>query len=71
MTMASLHNQLDRLLTLNDYPVFGGYTAYIKDEAMRHAKLELGLYKKRIKKLKVWGSSTTRKLLLLENMTRC
>jgi len=49
MTMASLHNQLDRLLTLNDYPVFGGYTDYIKDEAMRHAKLELGLYKKRVK----------------------
>lgn len=49
MTMESLHKQLDRLLTLNDYPVFGGYTNYIKDEAMQHAKIELGLYKKRKK----------------------
>ena len=49
MTMQSLHNQLDRLLTLNDYPVFDGYQDYIKDEAMRHAKIELGLYKKRKK----------------------
>lgn len=49
MTMQSLHDQLDRLLTLNDYPVFDGYQDYIKDEAIRHAKIELGLYKKRVK----------------------
>ncbi|MDR9759006.1 RhuM family protein [Rhizobium redzepovicii] len=49
MTMKSLHEQLDRLLTLNDYPVFDGYKDFIKDEAVRHAKVELGLYKKRIK----------------------
>lgn len=49
MTMASLHKQLDRLLTLNDYPVFDGYKDFIKEEAMRHAKQELGLYKKRLK----------------------
>lgn len=49
MTMESLHNQLDRLLTLNDYPVFEGYQDYIKDEAIRHAKRELSLYKKRVK----------------------
>ena len=49
MTMESLHRQLDRLLELNDYPVFGGYEDFIKDEAIRHAKQELGLYKKRIK----------------------
>jgi hypothetical protein len=49
MTMKSLHAQLDRLLTLNDYPVFDGYQDFIKDEAMRHAKIELGLYKKRKK----------------------
>ncbi len=49
MTMESLHKQLDRLLELNDYPVFGGYEDFIKDEAIRHAKQELGLYKKRIK----------------------
>lgn len=49
MTMSSLHGQLDRLLILNDYPVFDGYTDYLKDEAVRHAALELGLYKKRKK----------------------
>ncbi|MDP3609356.1 MAG: RhuM family protein [Methylophilus sp.] len=49
MTMESLHKQLDRLLTLNDYPVFEGYQDYIKDEAVRHAKSELGLFKKRKK----------------------
>jgi hypothetical protein len=54
MTMESLHNQLDRLLTLNDYPVFDGYQDYIKDEAIRHAKQELGLFKKR-KKIEALG----------------
>lgn len=49
MTMKSLHGQLDRLLTLNNYPVFDGYKDYIKNEAMKHAKIELGLYKKRKK----------------------
>jgi hypothetical protein len=49
MTMKSLHEQLDKLLTLNDYPVFDGYTSYIKDEAISHAKRELGLYRKRMK----------------------
>ncbi|MFP6863667.1 RhuM family protein [Pseudomonas sp.] len=49
MTMESLHNQLDRLLVLNDYPVFSGYEDFIKDEAVSHAKQELGLYKKRKK----------------------
>lgn len=47
MSMKSLHNQLDRLLTLNDYAVFPGYTDYIKDEALEHAALEFDLYKKR------------------------
>lgn len=49
MTMESLHQQLDRLLTLNDYPVFDGYKDFIKEEAMSHAKRELGLFKKRQK----------------------
>lgn len=48
MTMGSLHAQLDRLLTLNEYPVLDGYKDFIKDEALRHAKAELGLYRKRI-----------------------
>lgn len=45
MTMASLHRQLDRLLTLNDYPVFGGYTDYLKEEADEHARREHKLFK--------------------------
>ena len=49
MTMASLHEQLDRLLKLNNYPVFDGWKDYLKDEAERHARIEHGLYKKRLK----------------------
>ncbi len=54
MTMSSLHQQLDRLLTLNDYPVFDGYKDYIKDEAVKHARQELIYYRKR-KKLEAMG----------------
>lgn len=49
MTMESLHAQLDKLLQLNDYPVFDGYQDYLRDEAVKHAKIELGLFKKRLK----------------------
>lgn len=49
MTMQSLHDQLDRLLTLNNYDVFDGYKDFIKDEAMRHALMEFDLYKQRRK----------------------
>ncbi|KAB7702893.1 RhuM family protein [Plesiomonas shigelloides] len=48
MTMASLHHQLDRLLTLNDYDVLDGYSDYLKDQALQHAEQEFELYKKRI-----------------------
>lgn len=54
MTMGSLHKQLDRLLDLNGYPVFDGWKAYIKDDAERHARQELALYKKR-KKIEAAG----------------
>lgn len=49
MTMQSLHLQLDRLLILNDYPVFSGYEDYIKEEAINHARQELERYKVRRK----------------------
>lgn len=49
MTMESLHLQLDRLLILNDYPVFSGYEDYIKEEAINHARQELERYKIRRK----------------------
>lgn len=48
MTMRSLHNQLDRLLELNDYPVFDGYKDYLKAQAEKHAEIEYGLYEKRL-----------------------
>lgn len=47
MTMSSLHNQLDRLLTLNDYDIFSGYQDYIREEALEHARQEFERYKKR------------------------
>lgn len=49
MTMNSLHEQLDKLLTLNGYPVFDGYQDFIKDEAITHARREHTLFKKRIR----------------------
>lgn len=49
MTMASLHEQLDRLLRLNEYPVFEGYKDFLKDDAVRHAKAELAMYRIRLK----------------------
>lgn len=52
--MKSLHGQLDRLLTLNEYPVLDGYKDFIKDEAMKHARAELTLYRKR-KKIEEMG----------------
>lgn len=49
MTMATLHDKLDRLLEVNDYPVFDGWRNFNADTAKRHAKAELALYKKRQK----------------------
>ncbi|MDQ0135063.1 hypothetical protein J2T08_002984 [Neorhizobium galegae] len=54
MTMKSLHEQLDRLLTLNEYSVFDGYKDFIRDEAMKHARQELELYRQR-KKIEASG----------------
>ena len=49
MTMGSLHAQLDKLLRLNDYPVFDGWKDYLKEDAKRHATQEITLFKKRLK----------------------
>lgn len=49
MTMSSLHRQLDRLLHLNDYPVFPGWRDFLKDEAERHARIEWERYQTRLK----------------------
>ncbi len=49
MTMKSLHEQLDRVLILNEYPVFDGYKDSLRDEAVRHARAELERYRTRRK----------------------
>jgi len=49
MTMKSLHQQLDRLLTLNEYEVFEGYKDYLRDEVEQHARQELTRLKQRLK----------------------
>lgn len=40
MTMRGLHEQLDNLLRLNGYPVFGGYEDYLRPRAIEHAEKE-------------------------------
>ena len=40
MTMRGLHDQLDALLSLNGYPVFGGYEDFLKQRAQTHAEQE-------------------------------
>lgn len=40
LTMQDLHQQLDRVLDLNGYPVFDGYKDYLKNSAMDHAERE-------------------------------
>lgn len=54
MTMAQLHKQLDNLLILNEYPLFGGYEDFIKKDALSHAEREHELYLE-IKKLEILG----------------
>lgn len=40
MTMADLTNKLDQLFSINEYPVFPGYTDYLRAKAEKHAELE-------------------------------
>lgn len=54
LTMKDLHEQLDKLLELNGYPVFNGYTDHIKNHAMRHVETEYNRFKD-IKKLQMLG----------------
>tara|TARA_R110002094_G_scaffold5874_11_gene14871 strand:+ start:382 stop:633 length:252 start_codon:yes stop_codon:yes gene_type:complete len=51
---ASLHNKLDRLLEVNDYPVFDGWRNFNAETAKKHAKAEFALFKKR-KKIEAMG----------------
>lgn len=54
LTMKDLHEQLDKILEVNGYPVFSGYTDYIKDSAIRHVEAEYNRYRD-IKKLEMIG----------------
>lgn len=54
LTMKDLHEQLDKLLELNGYPVFDGYNDFLKDRALEHAERELELFIE-IKKLEMLG----------------
>jgi hypothetical protein len=54
MTMNGLHEQLDNLLLLNDYPVFDGHKDFLKERAMDHANREFNNYLE-IKKLEHIG----------------
>lgn len=54
LTMKDLHDQLDKILEVNGYPVFSGYTDYIKDAAIRHAEVEYNRFRD-IKKLEMLG----------------
>ncbi|MPV99843.1 RhuM family protein [Bombella apis] len=49
MTIRSLKEQLDKLLTLNDYDVFDGYQDYLKHQADKHIEIEWKAYKARLK----------------------
>lgn len=64
MTMNMLHEQLDKLLELNGYEVFEGYSDYIKDHAIEHAQRE---YEKfiEIKKLEHLGVDVDLELFYL------
>ena len=44
----------DRLLEVNDYPVFDGWRNFNAETAKKHARAELALYKKR-KKIEAMG----------------
>ena len=46
MTMDDLAAKLDELIKTNDYAVFEGYRAYLKDRAMEHAASEWKRFQK-------------------------
>ena len=50
MTMIDLSKKLDGLMAFNEYPVFRGYKAYLKDRAVRHAVAEYAMFLVRLKK---------------------
>lgn len=64
MTMNVLHSQLDKLLELNGYDVFEGYSDYIKEHAVGHAQQEYDKFLE-IKKLEHIGVNVDLELFYL------
>jgi hypothetical protein len=48
--MDELAKKLDDLLSVNEYPVFGGYKAALATKAIEHAKAEYALWLRRLKR---------------------
>ncbi|MER0216075.1 MAG: hypothetical protein DU481_07760, partial [Nitrosomonas sp.] len=66
MTMKQLHDQLDNLLKLNGYPVFGGYEDFLRKDADKHAEREYESYIE-IKKLEHIGVKVDLELFYIGN----
>lgn len=49
MTMAELTTKLDQLFAINEYPVFPGYTDYLRAKAKKHAEIEWTRLRERLK----------------------
>lgn len=49
MSMADLTNKIDQLFSINEYPVFPGYTDYLRAKAEKHAEIEWTRLKERLK----------------------
>lgn len=64
MTMNMLHSQLDKLLEINGYEVFEGYSDYIKEHAVEHAQQEYEKFLE-IKKLEHLGIDVDLELFYL------
>jgi len=64
MTMSMLHSQLDKLLEINGYEVFEGYSDYIKEHAVKHAQQEYEKFLE-IKKLEHLGIDVDLELFYL------
>jgi len=54
MTMAGLKEKIDELLAFNEYPIFSGYTDYLKKDADEHVEREYQYFLE-IQRLKYLG----------------
>lgn len=49
LTMAELTKKLDQLMAINEYPVFPGYSDYLREKAKEHAEIEWHLMMDRLR----------------------